>query len=563
MPDPEHTAQATPPNPDPRDPEALLARIRELEEQVRRLEAGRHEDSGERLRAEQALRASEERLRLTLDAAELGIWENDLATGDFHMDPRAQELYALPAVAPTDEFLRRIHPGDLPRLAGEIAAATDPARRAAVSTDYRVVHPDGAIRWLHVQGRVEFAGDGAGARPIRGLGTVQDVTAQHEAEIALRQSDLRYHTLFNSIDEGFCVVQVIFDHAGQSVDYRFLEANPAFVKHTGLAQDAVGRTARELLPGLEEHWFQIYGRVARTGEASRFESGSEAMGRWFNVFAFRVDEPEQHSVAILFMDVSEHKRAEQERDRLLREAQAARAEAEAANRAKADFLAAMSHELRTPLNAIGGYVELLDLGIHGPLADAQRGSLDRITANQRHLLGLINDILSFARLEAGSMDFDLHALSAHDVLASVESLVAPQAEARGVAYTWEPCDPSLRFVGDPERVRQVLLNLVGNAVKFTPPGGWVVLSFAADDAWVQLRVRDNGVGIPPEEHERIFDPFQQVGRRLSQPREGVGLGLAISRDLARGMAGDLTVRSAPGEGSTFTLRLPRAEPDDG
>ena len=536
-----------PPNPESPSPEALLARIRELEDQVRALEA------------ERSLGASEDRLRLTMVAAEVGIWEHDLDADRFLTDPRAQELYALDPVSPTDAFLSRIHPGDLERLRGEIGAALDPARRAAVATEYRVVHPSGEMRWLRVQGRVEFTGDGADARPLRGLGTVQDVTAHREAEIAARQSDARYRTLFQSIDEGFCVVQVLFDGTGRAVDYRFLEVNPAFLKHTGLPPDAVGRTVRELLPTLEEHWFRIYGDVALTGEPCRFESGSEAMGRWFDVFAFRVDEPEQRRVAILFTDVSEHRAAELEREALLRSAQEARAEAEAANRAKADFLASMSHELRTPLNAIGGYVELLDMGIHGPLAEAQRGALGRITANQRHLLTLINDILSFARLEAGSIQFDLHPLSAHEVLASVESLVAQQAEARGVAYTSEPCDPSLRFMGDAERVRQVLLNLVGNAIKFTPAGGWVVLSCAAQGEWVQMRVRDNGVGIPPEEQERIFDPFQQVGRRLSQPQEGVGLGLAISRDLARGMAGDLTVQSAVGEGSTFTLVLPREE----
>ena len=545
MPDPARGADHARPNVEAPDLRALIARIRDLEEEVRRLEA------------EQALHASEERLRLTIVAAEVGIWEHDLAADHFLMDPRAQQLYALPPVTRTDEFLRRIHPDDLGRLQGEITAALDPARRAAVSTEYRVVHPDGTVRWLRVQGRVEFTADGADAHPVRGLGTVQDVTAHREAEIALRQSDRRYRTLFDSIDEGFCVVEVIFDSQQQPVDYRFVEANPAFVKHTGLPQDAVGRTAREMLPTLEEHWFRIYGRVALTGQPSRFESGSEAMGRWFDVFAFRVDEPEQRRVAILFTDVTEYRRAELEREALLRDAQAARAEAEAANRAKADFLASMSHELRTPLNAIGGYVELLDLGIHGPLDESQRGALARITANQRHLLALINDILSFARLEAGSIEFDVQALSAQEVLASVESLVAPQAEARGVAYTSEPCDPSLRFLGDAERVRQVLLNLVGNAIKFTRAGGWVVLSCAADDDWVELRVRDNGAGIPPEEQERIFDPFQQVGRRLSQPQEGVGLGLAISRDLARGMAGDVTVQSTPGEGSVFTLRLPR------
>jgi PAS domain S-box-containing protein len=237
-----------------------------------------------------------------------------------------------------------------------------------------VVHPDGTVRWLRVQGRVEFTADGADARPVRGLGTVQDVTAHRQAEIARRQSDRRYRTLFDSIDEGFCVVQMIFDGEGRPVDYRFVEANPAFVKHSGLPQDAVGRCAREMLPELEEHWFQIYGRVALTGEPSRFESGSDAMGRWFDVFAFRVDEPEQRRVAILFTDVTEYRQAEMEREALLRDAQAARAEAEAANRTKADFLASMSHELRTPLNAIGGYVEPRRSGARWPASPPTSGT---------------------------------------------------------------------------------------------------------------------------------------------------------------------------------------------
>jgi PAS domain S-box-containing protein len=383
-----------------------------------------------------------------------------------------------------------------------------------------------------------------------------DAVERARAEAALQRSEMRYRALFDSIDEGFCVIRVIFDAAGKAVDYRFLEANPAFERQTGL-QDALGRTARELLPGLEEHWFEIYGEVARTGEPIRFESGSAVMRRWFDVFAFRIEEPESRQVALLFTDVSAYKHADEERERLLGAAEAARAEAEAANRAKAEFLAAMSHELRTPLNAIGGYVELLDLGINGPVSPAQRGALARIAANQRHLLGLINDILSFARLEAGRIEFEIEPLRAAEILGGLESMVSPLADAKGIAYLLEPMDPGLHFRADAERVRQILLNLVANAIKFTPEGGWVVLSCEAAGDAVHVRVRDNGPGIAPEEQERIFDPFQQVGRRLNQPKEGVGLGLAISRDLARAMGGDLRVESLPGEGSTFTLRLPR------
>ncbi|HEX8319205.1 PAS domain-containing sensor histidine kinase [Longimicrobium sp.] len=541
-------------------PESLLARIHALEEDARRLQEENERLhahlAGERGRAEEALRASEEQLRMAAAAAELGTWRHDLATDLFSFDERAQQHYALPATSPLEALIDRVHPDDRPRLGGEIGAALDPAVRARVSTEYRVVHPDGAVRWLRIQGRVEFDGDGPHARATQGFGTVQDVTGRKVAEVALRESEARYRRLFDSIDEGFCVVTVIFDDAGNPVDYEFLEANPAFNKQTGLT-DAVGRSARELLPELEEEWFRIYGEVARTGRPIRFQNGSKAMHRWFDVFAFRVDEPEQRRVAILFTDVTEHIRADRERERLLGETEAARAEADAANRAKSDFLASMSHELRTPLNAIGGYVDLLDLGIYGSLSDAQRTSLARIGANQRHLLTLINDILSFAQLEAGRIEFDVRPLSAMELVASVESLVAPQAAAKGVSYATEPCDPALCLRGDAERMRQILLNLVGNAIKFTPAGGRVVLSCDAEERWVHLRVRDTGVGIAPEEQERIFDPFQQVGRRLSSPTEGVGLGLAISRDLARAMEGELSVESMPEAGSTFTVRLPR------
>ncbi|HYR06750.1 MAG TPA: HAMP domain-containing sensor histidine kinase, partial [Longimicrobium sp.] len=212
-----------------------------------------------------------------------------------------------------------------------------------------------------------------------------------------------------------------------------------------------------------------------------------------------------------------------------------------------------------PLNAIAGYVGLLEMGIHGPVNEAQQEALRRVNTNQRHLLTLINDILSHARLEAGHIEFDLQPLSAAELLQTVEPLVAPQARARGIAYTAQCCPPELRLCADEERTRQVLLNLVGNAIKFTEPGGWVILSCDADGEWARIHVRDNGRGIPADKLKAVFDPFMQVGRRLNKPEDGVGLGLAISRDLARGMGGDLTVQSTAGEGSTFTLVLPRVQ----
>jgi signal transduction histidine kinase len=252
-------------------------------------------------------------------------------------------------------------------------------------------------------------------------------------------------------------------------------------------------------------------------------------------------------------------RARREAEAARAEAETARLEAETANRAKADFLASMSHELRTPLNAIGGYVDLLEIGIHGPVTEEQRKALSRVKASQEHLLTLINDVLAFAKVEAGRIELELRSHAAAELLSSVEPLVAPLAEAKGIAFSVQDCDADLFLSADEERTRQILLNLVGNAIKFTEAGGWVVLTCERRPDCVEICVRDNGPGIAPEKQESIFDPFMQVDRRLSNPHEGVGLGLAISRDLARAMGGELSVTSTPGEGSTFILRLPLAD----
>ena len=247
-----------------------------------------------------------------------------------------------------------------------------------------------------------------------------------------------------------------------------------------------------------------------------------------------------------------------ERARLFAAERAARAEAERANRGKSEFLAVMSHELRTPLNAIGGYAELLEMGIRGPVTAQQREDLRRIQTSQRHLLGLNNEVLNYAKLETGSVHYDLTTVRVRDALATAEALVAPQVEAKGLALAVGDVPPTLAARVDAEKLRQILVNLLSNAVKFTDRGGRIELACEARGEQVRLAVRDTGIGIPADQRERIFEPFVQVRADLTRTAEGTGLGLAISRDLARGMGGDLAVESAVGAGSTFTLTLPRA-----
>jgi signal transduction histidine kinase len=249
--------------------------------------------------------------------------------------------------------------------------------------------------------------------------------------------------------------------------------------------------------------------------------------------------------------------------RLLETEHAARQAAEEANRAKTQFLATMSHELRTPLNAISGYAELLSLGLRGPTTPEQREDLGRIMRSQRHLLSVINDILNFARLETGHLEYHLSNVRAADLLGDLESLIRPQLAAKTLEFSSEPVPDDIMVRADAEKVRQVLLNLMANAVKFTAPGGHIRISYEYDATRLYLRVTDTGIGIPTDRRGAIFEPFVQLHRTLAQPSEGTGLGLSISRDLARGMGGELTVESEPGIGSTFTLVLERANSADG
>jgi signal transduction histidine kinase/PAS domain-containing protein len=250
--------------------------------------------------------------------------------------------------------------------------------------------------------------------------------------------------------------------------------------------------------------------------------------------------------------------------RLYAEAERRRTEAESANAAKSQFLSTMSHELRTPLNAIGGYTELLSLGVRGPITDAQRQDLERVRLANQHLMALVTDILNFTRVDAGHVEYRPADVELASVMGGLESLIGPQLAAKGIAFDHDACasdTPDRPHVvrADPEKLRQILLNLLSNAVKFTESGGRVAIVCETDREAnvIRVRVRDTGRGIPPDQLERIFEPFVQLDRhRTHESQQGIGLGLAISRELARGMGGDLTVASRPGAGSTFTLTLP-------
>jgi signal transduction histidine kinase len=239
--------------------------------------------------------------------------------------------------------------------------------------------------------------------------------------------------------------------------------------------------------------------------------------------------------------------------------------AEAANKAKTAFLGAMSHELRTPLNAIGGYIELIDMGLRGPVTERQHADFQRVKTNQQHLALLITEILTFARVGSGRISYNLIDLKACETMQHAIELVEPLFAQKGLTFDGISGDQTIVARGDPERVIQILVNLLSNAIKFTPAGGHISADCGSTTEAVMLRVSDTGIGIVATKHQSIFEPFIQLPEGLPDRAGGVGLGLAISRDLARAMKGDLTVESAEGKGARFTLTLPRGgvgEPSD-
>ena len=384
---------------------------------------------------------------------------------------------------------------------------------------------------------------------------------QREAEV--RASERRLRELFDQAPVAVAVLD--------GPDHVYTIASPRYIATPGGGRPLLGRTIREAFPELAGQGFvETMDRVYETGEpyfANERLVKLDADGdgimeeHWFNVGyqPLRDASGVVYAVASVAYDITDQMRVRRELEIANQSAENARVEAVTANQAKSAFLTTMSHELRTPLNAVAGYSDLLLMGVRGELTDGQRSDLERIKRSGQYLLGLINDVLNFAKLDAGQVQYRFEDVPVDRLLDSLEELIGPQVDARQLRYERGECESYLAVRADPEKVRQILLNLLANSVKFTESGGSVSLSCRAEGDVLHMTVKDTGRGIAPDQLTRVFDPFVQVDRHLTpMSQQGVGLGLAISRDLANGMGGSLTATSVQGEGSEFTLTLPMA-----
>ena len=385
---------------------------------------------------------------------------------------------------------------------------------------------------------------------------VKERTAELEqAMAALRTSESRYRTLFETMDEGFCVVEMIYDDNGKPVDYRFVEVNPTFERHTGF-QDGLGKTIRQLVPDHDEHWFEIYGKVARTGEAIRFEQIAQAMGRFYDVFAFRIGDAENARVGILFKDITEQKKSQtalrEANETLERRVEERTAELVRSNEDLQQFAYLASHDLQEPLRAVTGFAALLKESYGGQLDAKADQWINFITDGSMRMSGLIQDLLAYSRVDRRGLEFA--PVNLRDALDDAQANLRAAIGESGAEILAEGL-PMVQ--GDATQLALLFQNLVGNAIKFRREGVAPRIRIGAkqqDGHW-SISVQDNGIGIPPEHSERVFMIFQRLHGR-SERYPGTGIGLAICKRIVERHGGRIWVESTPGEGSTFNFTIP-------
>jgi PAS domain S-box-containing protein len=636
------------------------------------------------------LRESEERSAFVRRSSGIGFWYCDLPFDVLRWDELVKAHFHLApdAHVTIETFYDRMHPDD--RVPTRQAIESSIENRSAYNVEYRTVAPDtGDVKWIRAIGRTFYDDDG---KPTRFDGVTLDVTEQKDAGAArdaserlLREQESRYRTLFEAIDEGFCIIEFVDGPQGPLSDYVHLEANPAYARNSGIP-NVVGQRLREMVPTEADDWIARYRPVLLTGQAIRFEQTLVATGRRLELAAFRIEPPTRRQVAVLFkditerwqteealreserryrlvadaandaiwdwnletnevtwnegvrirfgfaadqvapsagwwsehihpqdrnrvldgihaavdggksewsaeyrfmradgsaayvfdrgrivrdeagkalrmvgsmLDLTERKQAEQLRERLLQEAEHARAEAESANQMKDEFLATLSHELRTPLNAILGWASLLKSARLD--AAAREEGLDAIERNSRVQAQLIEDLLDVSRIISGKLRLDVQRVAPADVIDAALAAVMPAADAREIRIHKVLDHSAGPVAGDPARLQQVLWNLLSNAVKFTPKGGRIQVLLERVNSHIEISVSDTGQGIRPEFLPHVFDRFRQADASTTRRHGGLGLGLSIVRQLVELHGGSVRAKSpGEGQGATFIVALPLA-----
>jgi PAS domain S-box-containing protein len=517
-------------------------------------------DLTQRLRAEWELETITAQRRLAKDTSPLGWWRLDIASNQIHWDDRLKSIFALRKAAISDSDIKKlIHPDDVEIVENAFAAAVHPETAEPFMIEYRIIHPDGSVHWVLTRGEATFKTDETGRHAISIAGNAADITQLKKTQSAIFESELRFRQLADAMP------QIVWQASATGVVDYF---NQRWTDYTGVPAGEIGDATwapaihRHDLGRIQELWNHSVATGTPYEAEYRFRRASDGEYRWHLARALPIKDSEGKIIRWFGTntDIHENRQLQERNQELLDSERAARAEAEKASRMKDEFLATLSHELRTPLSAILGWSQILRSG-KANQAHIELG-LETIERNAHAQLKIIEDLLDMSRIISGKVQLKVeHADLATIVLAAVQTMT-PAADAKNIQIIPKISSPPHLIGGDPNRLQQIFWNLLSNAVKFTPTGGTIEIFMEKSDSHSEVRVTDNGEGISPEFLPYVFDRFQQEDASITRRHGGLGIGLAIVKQLVELHGGNVHAESTgANQGSTFVVKIPCAPPE--